>query len=94
MEMKTKVIYSVIGGIIISLITGLFQSPFYMILGANYYGVPFPWLSQMVLGPGYTAPYNVIWFSVFFNTVIWAVVVFIGIELFEIGTKKEIKHKK
>ena len=49
----------------------------------------------MVLGPGYTAPYNVIWFSVFFNTVIWAVV-FIGIELFEIGTKskKVAKHKK
>ncbi|VVB75601.1 Uncharacterised protein [Candidatus Tiddalikarchaeum anstoanum] len=102
MELKTKIIYSVIGGLCISLLTGLFQTPYYAILGANLWGLPFPWLTQAVLGPDVAAPFNIIWVSVFFNVVIWSVVLFLGIELFEIGKKKEhktaehktVEHKK
>ena len=47
-----SIITSVILGIIITLFTGIFLNQ--GLLGANWWGYPFAWLTQAVLGPEYS----------------------------------------
>ena len=47
------IIFAVIGGIIITLVTALFNHTPEMLMGAVYYGYPFSWLEMMVVAPQY-----------------------------------------
>ncbi len=52
--MATKtVIYSVIGGVVVTLLTGLISNTPPMLVGAMHYGYPLAWLTRLVLAPEY-----------------------------------------
>jgi hypothetical protein len=71
-------IYSILTGILITLITALFPNVF--LLGVSYWGYFLPWIKKIVY-PG--APIEIMWINFFANIVIWSVfmyLTFIGIE--------------
>jgi len=70
------VIFAVIGGIIITLVTGLFNNTPEMLMGAVYYGFPFAWLEMMVVAPQYF-PWVVRPLRLILDIVIWTVVVWV-----------------
>ena len=86
MKVNNKALYSLIGGVVITLITGLLPSPT-QIVGIGFWGLPWPWLS---LG----ADTEVIWQNLFFDTIAWIVVTYVGIELFESLKFKPVTHRK
>ncbi len=88
-EYKTPV-YSIIAGMLITLITGLFPNVF--LLGVSYWGYFLPWLSKVIY-PG--AALNVIWVNFFVDIVIWSVLLYLAIVSIEEGkVKKPIRKRK
>ena len=84
---KMMIIFSIIGGIIITLITGLILNTPPMLVGASHFGYPFPWLVRLIIHPKYF-PWRVnILYSVF-DIIIWTVIV--GIVLFIVSKIKKI----
>lgn len=82
-------IYSILTGMLITLITGLFPNVF--LLGVSYWGYFLPWLSRVVyLG----ATLNVIWINLFVNIVIWSVLLYLAIVSIEEGKVKKHRRKR
>ena len=77
MKTRIQVIISLLGGIGISLLTGLLNTTSIGFLGVIFWGLPFPWLSQVVY-PGTTK--EIIWFALFLDILVWFGVIFIIIE--------------
>jgi hypothetical protein len=73
MNAKT-VIYAIIGGIAITLITGLLENTPAMMVGAVHYGYPFAWLVRMIVAPQYF-PWVVLPIEFIADIVIWAIIV-------------------
>jgi len=73
--MKTLV-FAVIGGIVITLLTGLANHTPEMLVGAVYYGYPFAWLEMLVIAPQYF-PWVVRPLRLVLDIVVWAIVVWI-----------------
>ncbi len=75
------VIYAIIGGIVITLVTGLIQNAPYL-MGATYYGYPFSWL---VVEHGAPPNFNIykLWHLRYLaaDIVAWAIIVWIVIFL-------------
>jgi hypothetical protein len=73
--MATKtVIYSVIGGVVVTLLTGLISNTPAMLVGAMHYGYPLAWLMRLVLAPEYF-PWRVIVPKLVVDLVIWIIIV-------------------
>ena len=79
-------ILSVIGGVVITLLTGLVSNMPAPLLGAEHYGYPLPWLFRLILAPEYF-PWRVDVMAFVVDVVVWIIV--IGVVLF-VWTK--IKH--
>ncbi len=78
--MQSKLfIHSVIGGVIVTLITGLISNNPRMVIGAMRYGYPFSWLIRLIIAPQYF-PWRVNLTNLIVDIVIWSVVV--GIIIF------------
>ena len=76
--MNRKILFSaIIGGVVITLLTGLF--PQKMLMGATHYGYPFAWLIRLVLAPQYF-PWRVNGLNLVGDIIIWAII--IGIIVF------------
>jgi hypothetical protein len=73
--MKT-LIFALIGGIVITLLTGLANNTPEMLVGAVYYGYPLPWLEMLVIAPQYF-PWHVRPLRLVLDIIVWAVVVWI-----------------
>ena len=73
MAMKT-VIYSVIGGVVVTLLTGLISNTPAMLVGAMHYGYPLAWLVRLVLAPEYF-PWRVNVPNLVVDLVIWIIIV-------------------
>ena len=69
-------IFAVIGGVVITLLTGLIDHTAAMLVGAVYYGYPFAWLEMMVVAPQYF-PWVVRPVRMFLDIVVWAIVVWV-----------------
>jgi hypothetical protein len=69
-------VYSIIGGLVITLLTGLFINMPAKLMGAVHYGYPFAWLTRLVIAPEYF-PWRVNILNLIIDIVIWSVVVFI-----------------
>jgi len=71
---------SVLGGELVTLLTGLIPNTPAMLVGATHYGFPFAWLFRLVLAPQYN-PWRMDLANFFADIVVWfviiAVVVFI-----------------
>ena len=77
MKSSTKtLIFAVIGGIVITLLTGLINNTPGMLVGAVWYGYPFPWLIMYVIAPQYF-PWHVRPIRLILDIVVWAVVVWV-----------------
>jgi len=76
--MKT-VILSLIGGVVITLLTGLLSNMPAPLLGAEHYGYPIPWLFRLILAPEYF-PWRVDVMALVVDVVVWTIV--IGVALF------------
>jgi len=68
--------FAVIGGVVITLLTGLASHTPEMLVGAVYYGYPFAWLEMLVIAPQYF-PWVVRPVRLILDIVVWAVVVWV-----------------
>lgn len=69
------IVYSMISGLVITLLTGLFTNMPAKLLGAVHYGYPFAWLIRLVIAPEYF-PWRVNILNLILDIVIWSIVVF------------------
>ncbi|MGD0177416.1 MAG: hypothetical protein ABSC50_11390 [Candidatus Bathyarchaeia archaeon] len=67
-------VLAAIGGIVITLLTGLLENTPEMLVGAVWYGYPLAWLVRMVVAPQYF-PWVVRPLSLIADIVFWAVIV-------------------
>jgi hypothetical protein len=74
MNAKRIVILSVVGGVLITLLTGLISSTPPMLVGAVWYGYPLAWLFRLILAPEYF-PWRVDVTALLVDIVAWSVVV-------------------
>jgi hypothetical protein len=73
---SSSVIYSLIGGVLATLLTGLLQNTPSMLVGAVHYGYPLAWLVRLVLAPEYF-PWRVTVPNLVVDIVIWINVVWV-----------------
>ena len=69
-------IFAIIGGVVITLITGLINNTPGMLVGAVYYGFPFAWLQMLVIAPQYF-PWHVRPLRLVLDIVVWTVIVWV-----------------
>lgn len=74
-ELK-KVLMALVGGIAITLVTGLMPNTPGMLVGASWYGYPLAWLIRMVVAPEYF-PWKVEIVSLIADIVIWTLIVLV-----------------
>ncbi|MBS7623062.1 hypothetical protein KEJ39_05230 [Candidatus Bathyarchaeota archaeon] len=67
-------IISVVGGILVTLLTGLVEVTPPRLLGAQWYGYPLPWLYRLVVAPEYF-PWKADPSNLITNIIFWAVIV-------------------
>lgn len=76
LTMKARLLIgSVVGGVLITLLSGLLRNTPEMLVGAEHFGYPFPWLRRVVY-PG--APLEVppeYYVNLIVDVVIWAMIV-------------------
>ena len=65
---------AVIGGVVITLLTGLINNTPEGLVGAVRYGYPLFWLVMIVVP---STPYVVRWLRLFIDIVVWAIVVWV-----------------
>ena len=85
MTLGQKVVYSVVGGFVFTLVTALL--PTTAMIGISGYGYPFPWLAQPFYPPG--SPMIFLWSSLILDHLVWTVVVFLVIKLYQVLRKEE-----
>jgi hypothetical protein len=84
--MKVKIILAaILGGVIVTLLTGSLSNMPHMLVGATHYGYPFAWLTRLVIAPQYF-PWRFNILTLIADIVIWTLV--IGIILFVFSRRK------
>ena len=68
--------FALIGGIVITLATGLINNTPAMMVGAVRYGFPFAWLVMYVVAPQYF-PWHVRPVRLVLDIIVWAIVVWV-----------------
>jgi len=74
-ELK-KVLMALVGGIAITLLTGLMPNTPGMLVGASWYGYPLAWLIRMVVAPEYF-PWKVEIVGLIADIVVWTLIVLV-----------------
>jgi hypothetical protein len=74
-ELK-KVLMALVGGIAITLATGLMPNTPGMLVGARWYGYPLAWLIRMVVAPEYF-PWKVEIVGLIADIVVWTLIVLV-----------------
>jgi len=67
-------LFSVVGGIVITLLTGMMNSTPGQLVGATWYGYPTSWIIRMVVAPQYN-PWSFQAANFVIDVVVWFVVV-------------------
>ena len=77
--MKIKILVSaIVGGLVITLLTGLINSTPQMLVGAVWYGYPMAWLFQMIVAPIYF-PWAVSAVNLAIDAIFWSIIVGIAL---------------
>ena len=85
--MKSKVLVgSVLGGVLVTLLSGLFPNTPEMLVGAEHFGFPLPWLIRIVYPGSPLAVPPEYYGNLVVDIVIWTIVV--GIVLFIVTRRK------
>jgi hypothetical protein len=66
--------YSIIGGAVITLLTGLIPNTPSMLVGAAHYGYPLAWLTRLVLAPQYF-PWRLNVLEFIADIIIWSIII-------------------
>jgi hypothetical protein len=74
-NLKT-LIFAVMGGVVITLLTGLIDHTPEMLVGAVYYGYPLAWLEMLVVAPQYF-PWVVRPIRLIIDIVVWVIIVWV-----------------
>jgi len=74
-ELK-KVLMALVGGIAITIVTGLMPNTPGMLVGATWYGYPLAWLIRMVVAPEYF-PWKVEIGGLIADIVVWTLIVLV-----------------
>lgn len=83
--MKTA-ISAIIGGIIVTLLTGLLVNTPPLMVGATHYGYPLAWLTRLIIAPEYF-PWRVEYGNLIADIIVWSIMV--GVLLFGISRMKK-----
>ncbi|TKJ20596.1 MAG: hypothetical protein CEE43_12260 [Promethearchaeota archaeon Loki_b32] len=87
-----KYFLSFIGGIIVTGITGLYPYPTEEIIGAEKWGFPFYWLSQVIY-PGAEKIIN--WSNFLIDILIWSAIIILIVSLIDyLFAKTRVKRKE
>jgi hypothetical protein len=78
LKLSKLLLFSVVGGIAIALVTGLFDNTPEMLVGAAWYGYPLAWLVRRVVSPEYF-PWVVRPLRLVGDIVFWGVLVAIAL---------------
>ena len=73
---QKTLILAIIAGVLITLVTGLINTTPGGLMGAVWYGFPFPWLIMYVIAPQYF-PWHVRPLRFVLDIVVWAIVVWV-----------------
>ena len=71
---KMIIMFSIIGGIIVTLVTGLILNTPPMLVGASHFGYPFPWLIKLIIHPKYF-PWRVNILYLVVDIIIWSIII-------------------
>jgi uncharacterized Tic20 family protein len=82
MNTTSRLVVSVLGGVIIALLTGLFSNTPEMLLGAEHYGFPLAWLIRMIVAPEYN-PWRIEFLNFLADVVVWSVILFVIVLIVE-----------
>ena len=74
-ELK-KALMALVGGVAITLVTGLLPNTSSMLVGARWYGYPLAWLIRMVVAPEYF-PWKVETVGLVADIVVWTLIVLV-----------------
>jgi hypothetical protein len=74
MSMRSRLLVSILGGVLVTLLTGLFPTTPSLLVGATWYGFPLAWLIRMIVAPEYN-PWRIELLNFFADIVIWFVIV-------------------
>jgi hypothetical protein len=69
---KKVVVGGIVGGIVLTLLTGLIEAP--SLIGATNYGYPILWLTKFTVGPGYF-PWSFHPVRFLLDVIVWAIIV-------------------
>ncbi len=88
--MKTlkAIIGGVIGGVVITLASAVYNATPTGLVGATWYGFPLSWLYKLVVAPQYN-PWTINYTGLVVDLVVWFVVVFIVLMLVSMTMKKK-----
>ena len=81
-SMANRLLISILGGEILTLLTGLVSSTPPMLVGATHYGYPLAWLYRLVIAPEYN-PWRMDLLNFFADIVIWFIIVAIVVFVVE-----------
>ena len=72
--LKFLAVKSIVGGAIITLVTGLYNSTPSELVGAAWYGFPMTWIRKLVVAPQYN-PWTIDYTGLILDLIVWIVVV-------------------
>ena len=82
MNTTNRLVVSILGGEIITLLTGLFSNTPQMLVGAEHYGFPLAWLIRMIVAPEYN-PWRIEFVNFIADVVVWSVILLVIVFIVE-----------
>jgi hypothetical protein len=76
MNTTGRLIASILGGEIVTLLTGLASNTPQMLVGAEHYGFPLAWLFRMIIAPEYN-PWRIDFLNFLADVVAWSVIIIV-----------------
>lgn len=74
MNTITRLIVSILGGELVTVLTGLIRNTPPMLVGAVHYGYPLPWLIRLVIAPQYN-PWRIELLNFFADLLVWSIII-------------------
>ena len=82
MNTTNRLLVSIFGGEIITLLTGLFSNTPQMMVGAEWFGSPLAWLIRMIVAPEYN-PWRIEFVNFLADVVVWSVILLVIVFIVE-----------
>jgi hypothetical protein len=82
MNTTNRLLVSIFGGEIITLLTGLFSNTPQMMVGAEWFGFPLAWLIRMIVAPEYN-PWRIEFVNFLADVVVWSVILLVIVFIVE-----------